>query len=191
MRAPTPCHLTATSFGGRLKSQFRAKHREKGRENEKENILDVWCMDFVSEPMEDHFADKELIYLTADSEHELEQIEEGKVYVIGAFVDRNRLKGYTYDLAKSRKWRTAKLPILKFMKLDDEDEHAQMTRLVITINQVFAALIAFYHWKDWRKALRFALPKRKGLVLRHKLEQKEIEQLVFDGHCVPLQADLE
>eukprot|EP01083_Nonionella_stella_P069973 186901_1 len=181
MRAPQPCHLYATSFGGRLKAQFRNKNND-----DTGLAVDKWKMKFIEESMEEHFdKDQEFVYLSADSEHELECIETDKVYVIGAFVDKNAYKGYTNNLAKEHGWKTAKLPILKYMKVNEKDEAAQKTRLVITINQVLAILVAMYNWNDWRKALQFAFPSRKGLVLKEPLNEREIEQSVFDGHMIP------
>merc|ERR1712154_73911 len=113
--------------------------------------------------------------------------ENDTIYVIGAFVDKNRHKGYTLKLAQDNGWKTARLPIMKYMTVNPNDKHAQQTRLVITINQVFAILVAYYNWKDWRKALQFAFPSRKGLVLKEPMNPTEIEQLVFDGDKIPLQ----
>ena len=36
------------------------------------------------------------MYLTADAEEEVEELEEDKVYIIGGLVDRNRHKNLTY-----------------------------------------------------------------------------------------------
>jgi tRNA (guanine9-N1)-methyltransferase len=38
------------------------------------------------------FPKEKLVYLTGDSPNVLEDIEEDKVYIIGAIVDHNRLK---------------------------------------------------------------------------------------------------
>lgn len=38
------------------------------------------------------FPKAQLVYLTADSDVEIERLESGKAYIIGAFVDRNRHK---------------------------------------------------------------------------------------------------
>jgi len=192
MKAPIPCHLYATSFGGRLRNQFKHKNPADPGGLGGDDLLSVWCMDFVEESMERYFADdlesgqREFVYLTADSERELEQLEEDKIYVVGGFVDKNKYKGYTQRMAEEKGWNTARLPIMKYMTVDPKDGSAQKTRLVITINQVVAILVAFYNWNDWRRALQFAFPSRKGLVLKEPMSRQEIEQLRFDGNRIPL-----
>jgi len=121
----------------------------------------------------------QIIYLTAESDNELDNIESDKYYVIGAMVDHNRYKGYTHELATKLEYKTAKLPILKYMKYTEGPK-----RLVITVNQVFAILAAYWSWKDWRKALAFAIPPRKGLILIDPLTDEEQKCLNFDGHVV-------
>lgn len=41
---------------------------------------------------EERFPQKDLIYLTADAEETMEDVDESKVYIIGGLVDRNRHK---------------------------------------------------------------------------------------------------
>ena len=60
---------------------------------------------------------QDLVYLTADSECLIDQLEESKIYIIGGLVDRNRWKGLTLEKAKSQGIATAKLPISEHMKL--------------------------------------------------------------------------
>ena len=54
---------------------------------------------------------KTLIYLTADSDEVLEELNPECAYIIGGIVDRNRLKGITARKAEELKIKTARLPI--------------------------------------------------------------------------------
>ncbi|KAH9287641.1 hypothetical protein KI387_031758, partial [Taxus chinensis] len=68
-----------------------------------------------------------MVYLTADSENIVEELESSKIYVIGGLVDRNRFKGITMQKAENQGIQTAKLPIA---------EHLRMTSSqVLTVNQ--------------------------------------------------------
>mmetsp|Transcript_27165 Transcript_27165/g.44620 ORF Transcript_27165/g.44620 Transcript_27165/m.44620 type:complete len:97 (-) Transcript_27165:29-319(-) len=72
----------------------------------------------------------------------------------------------------------------------DEENGKQQSRLVITVNQVFTILVAMYNWNDWRKALQFAFPSRKGLVLKEKLTDHELQTLVFNGDQISVHNNL-
>ena len=60
---------------------------------------------------------KDLVYLTADSENELEDFKEEDIYVIGGIVDRNRYKNLTLDKANEQGIRHARLPIQNHLKM--------------------------------------------------------------------------
>ena len=103
----------------------------------------------------DAYPDKsQLVYLTSDSENTLEKLEDGKVYIIGGIVDRNRLKCATIDRAKKLGIATAKLPIT--------DHLSFAAPKVLTVNHVFEILLRLReHGNDWKKALLSVLPERK------------------------------
>ncbi|GMF35256.1 unnamed protein product [Phytophthora fragariaefolia] len=73
------------------------------------------------------FKKESLVYLTADSPNTITKLSRDKVYIIGGIVDRNRLKGITYDKAVEQGIETAKLP------LDAVVEMGSATR-VLTVN---------------------------------------------------------
>ncbi|KAL8461683.1 hypothetical protein ACS0TY_032970 [Phlomoides rotata] len=58
-----------------------------------------------------------LVYLTADSENVLDELDPKSIYIIGGLVDRNRCKGITMNKAKEQGIKTAKLPIGAYMKM--------------------------------------------------------------------------
>ncbi|RLN91501.1 hypothetical protein BBJ28_00006448 [Nothophytophthora sp. Chile5] len=85
--------------------------------------------------------------------------KESLVYIIGGIVDRNRLKGATYDKAVKQGIETAKLP------LDVVVEMGATTR-VLTVNhgmKLFEILVQFSEMKDWAQATLATLPSRKGV----------------------------
>lgn len=102
----------------------------------------------------DLFQKESLVYLTADSPNTITKLSRDKVYIIGGIVDRNRLKGITYEKAVEQGIETAKLP------LDAVVEMAS-TR-VLTVNHVFEILGQFSEVKDWAQATLSTLPSRKG-----------------------------
>ncbi|KAG1700116.1 hypothetical protein DVH05_011928 [Phytophthora capsici] len=102
-----------------------------------------------------------LVYLTADSPNTITKLSRDKVYIIGGIVDRNRLKGITYEKAVEQGIETAKLP------LDAVVEMGSATR-VLTVNHVFEILAQFSEMKDWAQATLATLPSRKGAQLKQE-----------------------
>ncbi|KAK0544708.1 tRNA (guanine(9)-N(1))-methyltransferase [Tilletia horrida] len=110
------------------------------------------------------FAPQDVIYLTADSENVIHQLEEGKAYVLGGIVDKNRYKNLCFEKAQRLGVQTAQLPISDalFNLSDEEEEEAEgqqkeraksseavklRTRKVLTVNQVADILIG---WNEQR-----------------------------------------
>jgi tRNA (guanine9-N1)-methyltransferase len=56
-----------------------------------------------------------LVYLTADSENIIKELDPAKAYIIGGIVDRNRYKHLTLNKANSEGIQHAKLPIGEFV----------------------------------------------------------------------------
>ncbi|KAE8910392.1 hypothetical protein PF005_g1401 [Phytophthora fragariae] len=109
----------------------------------------------------DLFKKESLVYLTADSPNTITKLSRDKVYIIGGIVDRNRLKGITYEKAVEQGIETAKLP------LDAVVEMGSATR-VLTVNHVFEILAQFSEVKDWAQATLATLPSRKGAHLKEE-----------------------
>lgn len=55
----------------------------------------------------------QVVYLTGDSDNELQELSEDEAYIIGAMVDHNRHKGITYKRAIEAGIRHARLPLDK------------------------------------------------------------------------------
>ncbi|TMW68831.1 hypothetical protein Poli38472_006299 [Pythium oligandrum] len=102
------------------------------------------------------FRKEALVYLTADSPNTITELDKDKVYIIGGIVDRNRLKGATYNKALEQGIATAKLPL---------DQHVDMgaSTRVLTVNHVFEILVRYSETKDWKGAAMSTLPSRKGV----------------------------
>ena len=71
----------------------------------------------------------DIVYLTAESDTVLMELDAQKVYIIGGLVDHNAHKGYCHAQATAAGLATARLPIVEFMTAKE------MTRRVITVNQ--------------------------------------------------------
>ena len=96
---------------------------------------------------------KRFVYLTGDSENELSALEDGTVYVIGGFIDRNRHKGLTLNKARELGVAHARLPISEHLKLRGS--------YVLTVNQTTNVLTSYRELEDWGKAMESVVPLRK------------------------------
>ncbi|KDR84073.1 hypothetical protein GALMADRAFT_236718 [Galerina marginata CBS 339.88] len=95
-----------------------------------------------------------VVYLTADTEDELVELQPDEVYIIGGICDHNRYKNLCLDKAKESGIRTARLPIGRYLA-------SLPTRKVLTVNQVFEILVKWVETKDWEESLYSVIPKRK------------------------------
>lgn len=104
---------------------------------------------FAAQP----FRKESVVYLTADSDSVLMDLEPGTAYIVGTFVDHNSKKGATLELARRVGVRTARLPIEEFMKVGNLCK-------VLTVNTVVDVLCRFAETKNWTTAFE-ALPTRR------------------------------
>uniref|UniRef100_A0AC34FFX4 SAM-dependent MTase TRM10-type domain-containing protein n=1 Tax=Panagrolaimus sp. ES5 TaxID=591445 RepID=A0AC34FFX4_9BILA len=123
-------------------------------------VFGNWDMHVKSGKIDEVFDKSDIVYLCAESENVLEELDDKKVYIIGGLVDHNHHKGLCYGIAQEKGYGHARLPIEENMKLD--------SRKVLTINHVFDILINFDITKDWKKALLIVMPERK-----RKLDSKK------------------
>ncbi|KZS97849.1 LNS2-domain-containing protein [Sistotremastrum niveocremeum HHB9708] len=162
--------LIFTSLGGKTKERLEATNQndahlrwqdvtwlEKGYES-------LWDTELQQEnedneapnptDLEPTVLKQDVVYLTADSTETLEELSEGKTYVIGGIVDHNRYKNLCQGKAESQGLKTARLPIGEYM--------AQLsTRKVLTVNQVLDIMLHWVQERDWEKAFNTIIPKRK------------------------------
>ncbi|KAI8810069.1 guanine-1-methyltransferase-domain-containing protein [Cladochytrium replicatum] len=140
---PRPVKLVASSFVGLMKAAIL--HSEPS--------CDRWRMSLDERPFQEIFEKEKLVYLTADSDNVLDDLDEGKVYIIGGIVDRNRHKGLCFKRAQELGIATAQLPLGQHVKMS--------SRRVLATNHVFEIMARYLAEKDWEKAILAVLPKRK------------------------------
>ena len=94
-----------------------------------------------------------IVYLSADSENEIQTINNEHAYIIGGIVDRNRYKGLCLNKANELHISHGRFPI---------DEYIKMSACkVLTTNHTFAILNKFQQVKNWKEAFMEIIPKRK------------------------------
>ncbi|KAJ3694722.1 hypothetical protein LUZ60_000099 [Juncus effusus] len=143
-RSKNPVHLLLTGCKGEMESQLQ-----------KIPGINNWIITKKPESYIEHFEGQieNLVYLTADSENVLEELDLKSVYVIGGLVDRNRHKGITMEKAIKQGIKSAKLPIGNYLKMSSSQ--------VLTVNQVFEIMLNFVETKDWKTAFFKTIPQRK------------------------------
>lgn len=139
----SPTHLQVTSYNGRLKERLDVL--KTGWDDDK--------ISFTDKPIEEVYSPSDCVYLTADTDNVLTELDTTKHYVVGAMVDHNRLKNITVDKAKRLEMGVAALPITDYIRLS--------TRRVLTVNQVYEILIEYIKQNDWEKAFFSVIPQRK------------------------------
>lgn len=109
-------------------------------------------IDFSEKKIEDFDKKEKIVYLTADSENELTELEDDKIYVVGALVDKNHYPGLTQEFAEKNGIKTARLPL--------KSENLK-SRKVITTNQVVEMLCLARDSGNMEESIKKVLPPRK------------------------------
>lgn len=136
----------------------------------------------IQKPKED--LTPKIIYLTSDSPHSLDRLEQNTSYIIGGIVDKNRHKGLCYKRACDLGIETAKLPIGEYMMMQ--------SRTVLTTNHVVEIMLRWLEDGDWGKAFLKVIPKRKEAKLRKSKKEEcedEDEDVNEDGDEIALESE--
>ena len=110
---------------------------------------------------------KKVYYLTADSENNIEILDNRATYIIGGIVDRNRYKGLSFNKAKNLGINHGKFPIGQYLKLKSSQ--------VLTTNHTYQILNEFSIKHDWKEAFLSVIPKRKQENGEEEEEEEENE----------------
>ncbi|CCJ30593.1 unnamed protein product [Pneumocystis jirovecii] len=149
-RSSFPVQLYVTSFGGRLEERMRTilKNQHMAWQG-----IEFLGENYTALHERSDFKENEFIYLTADSENTINELDKNKIYIIGGIVDKNRYKNLCLNKAKSQNIWTAKLPIENYIEM--------ASRKVLTINQVLEIMHQWIEIRDWEKAFLNVIPPRK------------------------------
>ncbi|KAK4804098.1 hypothetical protein SAY86_003915 [Trapa natans] len=176
-KSPVPAYLWLTGCDGDMGSQLL---RLPG--------FDKWVMEKESRSYIEALHDQKcnLVYLTADSETVLDELDINKIYIVGGLVDRNRWKGITKKKAQDQGIQTARLPIGSYLKMSSSQ--------VLTVNQVIEILLKFMETKDWKESFFQVIPQRKRFEASSREDEEETtaegetkdrdEQLESKKRCV-------
>mmetsp|Transcript_367 Transcript_367/g.598 ORF Transcript_367/g.598 Transcript_367/m.598 type:complete len:387 (-) Transcript_367:758-1918(-) len=151
-----PCHMHLLGLKGNLKTM--AEKSISGIVN--------WHVTRSESGWQQVFADQldKVVYLTADSENELDDLDSSKIYIIGGIVDHNRYKSLCLNRATAAGVATARLPITKHVQLE--------TSAVLAVNHVVQIMVEYMNKRDWAAVLDEVLPKRKRADFKSGKEEK-------------------
>ena len=105
-----------------------------------------------------------IYYLSADSENNIDIIDNNATYIIGGIVDRNKYKNLTLNKAKQLGINHGKFPIGNYLKLNSSQ--------VLTTNHTFQILNEYSIRHDWKEAFISVIPKRKQEYEKEGNEEK-------------------
>ncbi|GAB1288466.1 tRNA methyltransferase 10 homolog B [Apodemus speciosus] len=125
-------------------------------------------LDMTEEDCFSLFPLETLVYLTPDSEHPLEDIDQSTVYILGGLVDESIQKKVTFQKAREYSVKTARLPIQEYMirRQNEKNYHSE----ILAINQVFDILSTYFETRDWPEALKKGVSPGKGYILRKSVD---------------------
>ena len=129
----------------KLVSQYKLWKNIEFEENDK--LADILPIDSPEEL-------SKYVYLTADTDEVINDLEPDHTYIIGGIVDKNRHKLLCVNKAKELGLRVGKLPIDKYIEMNG--------RQVLATSHVYELCCKWFETgKDWGKAFNEVLPPRK------------------------------
>ena len=139
--------IQVLSFNKRLKQRYETSNPEytswKGIDFQSERLADLIT------PENKH----QFVYLTADTDNDIQELSAGHTYIIGGIVDKNRHKNLCFNKAKEMGLAMARLPIGQYIKINSRD--------VLVTSHVYEIICRWFECKDWREAFNKVLPPRK------------------------------
>ncbi|CCK73497.1 tRNA (guanine(9)-N(1))-methyltransferase NDAI_0G05140 [Naumovozyma dairenensis CBS 421] len=147
-RADHYSKIKVTSFGGRLQKRFE-DDLNNCNHNQWRHFEFVADDEAITGP---HMDKSKMIYLTADTDEELDTLKPGMTYIIGGIVDKNRHKALCYNKAKELGITTKRLPIDEFIKIAG--------RRVLTTTHVVQLMLKYFDRHYWKEAFESILPPR-------------------------------
>lgn len=149
--SPYHISLTISSFNKRLKQRFDLRVQQyplwKGITFvENETLEEILPTDAEQR--------SRYVYLTADTDNVIEELQAGYTYIIGGIVDKNRHKRLCVNKAQKLGLAVGKLPIDKYIEMNG--------RQVLATSHVYELCCKWFEReKDWKRAFNDVLPPRK------------------------------
>lgn len=143
--------LVISSFNKRLKARFDSRVLDYPKWRNMTFSENDKLTELLPENKEE--LDK-YVYLTADTDTELDALEEGYTYIIGGIVDKNRHKKLCLNKANELGLKVARLPIGKYIQMNG--------RQVLATSHVYEIMCMWFEQgHDWQRAFNEVLPPRK------------------------------
>lgn len=124
-----PCDLIITSFNDKIAERFKTVFKSQHESWHGVQIVEQEYIDADGHIGLEGIDVNDLVYLSADSENTIDEIDETKAYIIGGIVDKNRYKNLCQEKAVRQGIKTARLPIGDYIQM--------ASRKVLTVNHVF------------------------------------------------------
>lgn len=159
--------LVISSFNKRLKARFDSRVLDYPKWRNMTFSDNEKLVDLLPEDKEEL---SKFVYLTADTETELDALEEGHTYIIGGIVDKNRHKKLCLNKANELGLKVARLPIGKYIQMNG--------RQVLATSHVYEIMCMWFEQgHDWQRAFNEVLPPRKIKADSVEVEEDKVDKM--------------